>query len=95
MRNETLGVSADNRLVSPSAERNKEPIADILKRTLPDHGTVLEISSGTGQHIVHFAREMPSLLWQPSERDAPSLQSIEQWMAAETAQTFWPRCVST
>jgi SAM-dependent methyltransferase len=83
MRNETLGVSTDNLPVSPSAERNKGPIAGILKRVLPDHGTVLEISSGTGQHVVHFAREMPDLTWQPSERDAPSLQSIERWMAAE------------
>lgn len=83
MRNETLGVSMDNCLVSPSAERNKGPIADILKGVLPKHGTVLEISSGTGQHVVHFAREMPDLLWQPSERDEPSLQSIERWMAAE------------
>jgi SAM-dependent methyltransferase len=83
MRNEPLGVSTDDRLVSPSAERNKGPIADLLKRVLPDHGTVLEISSGTGQHAVHFAREMPDLVWQPSERDEPSLQSIERWMAAE------------
>jgi hypothetical protein len=51
---------------------------------LPDHGTVLEISSGTGQHVVHFAREMPDLIWQPSERDEPSLLSIERWMAAES-----------
>jgi len=84
MRNEILGVSTDNCLVSPSAERNKAPIADILKHVLPDHGTVLEISSGTGQHVVHFAREMPDLIWQPSERDEPSLRSIERWMAAES-----------
>jgi hypothetical protein len=83
MRNETHRFSADSRLVSPSAERNKAPIADILKRVLPSQGTVLEISSGTGQHIVHFAREMPDLLWQPSERDEPSLQSIGRWMVAE------------
>jgi hypothetical protein len=84
MRNEILGVSTDNCLVSPSAERNKALIADILKHVLPDHGTVLEISSGTGQHVVHFAREMPDLIWQPSERDEPSLRSIERWMAAES-----------
>ncbi|MHA6688365.1 DUF938 domain-containing protein [Mesorhizobium sp. A556] len=90
MRNETLGVSTDNRPVSPSAERNKGPIADLLKRVLPEHGTVLEISSGTGQHVVHFAREMPDLTWQPSERDAPSLQSIERWMAADNLPNILP-----
>lgn len=90
MRNEKLDVSPDNRPVSPSAERNKGPIADVLKRVLPDHGTVLEISSGTGQHVVHFAREMPGLIWQPSERDAPSLQWIRQWMAAEALPNIRP-----
>lgn len=90
MRNEELGLFPDKRLVSPSAERNKGPIADILKRVLPDHGTVLEISSGTGQHVVHFAREMPDLIWQPSERDEPSLQSIKQWMAAEALPNILP-----
>lgn len=90
MRNEELDVSPDTGLVSPSAERNKGPIADVLKRVLPDHGTVLEISSGTGQHVVHFAREMPDLIWQPSERDEPSLQSIKQWMAAEALPNILP-----
>ncbi|MEP9374809.1 DUF938 domain-containing protein [Mesorhizobium sp. KR1-2] len=90
MRNEELDLFPDKRLVSPSAERNKGPIADILKRVLPDHGRVLEISSGTGQHVVHFAREMPDLIWQPSERDEPSLQSIKQWMAAEALPNILP-----
>jgi hypothetical protein len=90
LRNEELDVSPDKRPVSPSAERNKVPIADVLKRVLPDHGTVLEISSGTGQHVVHFAREMPYLTWQPSERDEPSLRWIKQWMAAEALPNILP-----
>ena len=44
---------------------------------------MLEIGSGTGQHVVHFAREAPHLTWQPSERDAECLQSIAAWIAAE------------
>jgi hypothetical protein len=90
LRNEELDVSPDKRPVSPSAERNKGHIADVLKRVLPGHGTVLEISSGTGQHVAHFAREMPYLTWQPSERDGPSLQSIKQWMAAEALENILP-----
>jgi hypothetical protein len=83
MRCETLNSLAGGRLVSPSAERNKGAIASVLKKVLPHQGVVLEISSGTGQHVVHFAREMPYLTWQPSERDEESLQSIAHWVAAE------------
>ena len=83
MRCETLTSLPGGRLVSPSAERNKGAIAGVLKKVLPHRGVVLEISSGTGQHVAHFGREMPYLTWQPSERDEESLQSIAHWVAAE------------
>src|SRR5262245_52766624 len=82
MRCEELTNLDGGRLVSPSAERNKVAIAEVLKQVLPDHGLVLEVSSGTGQHVVHFAHEMPRLTWQPSERDEECLQSIRHWLAA-------------
>jgi hypothetical protein len=78
------------RLVSPSAERNKEPIAEILLRVLPKSGCILEISSGTGQHIVHFARVMPHLVWQPTECDAECLRSIAAWSAFEGLANIKP-----
>ncbi|WP_245409941.1 DUF938 domain-containing protein [Pararhizobium haloflavum] len=90
MRNEELDVSPDKRPVSPSAERNKGPIADVLKRVLPNRGLVLEISSGTGQHVVHFARMMPHLTWQPSESDELCLEWIKQWIAAEARENILP-----
>lgn len=80
MRCETAEVLRDGRIVSPSAERNKGPIAEILKRTLPGQGEVLEVSSGTGQHVVHFAQAMPHIRWQPTERDRDSLKSIASWL---------------
>jgi SAM-dependent methyltransferase len=80
---ETLSRLEAGRLLSPSAERNKGPVAEVLKQVLPDHGLVLEVGSGTGQHVLQFAREAPHLTWQPSERAAECLQSIALWLAAE------------
>ena len=68
--------TADGKWSSPSAERNKGPILDVLARVLPRRGLVLEIASGTGQHVVHFARALPDLTWQPSDPDPELLESI-------------------
>ncbi len=54
---------------SPAAERNKDVILAVLRDVLPTTGAVLEIASGTGQHVLHFAKAMPGLHWQPSEPD--------------------------
>jgi SAM-dependent methyltransferase len=73
----------DGRWCAPAAERNKEPIVEVLARWLPAQGLVLEIGSGTGQHVAHFARRLPALAWQPSEREDGMRRSIEAWIAAE------------
>ncbi|RQS61917.1 DUF938 domain-containing protein [Burkholderia sp. Bp8963] len=69
------------RLSAPAAERNRGPILDVLRRVLPASGDVLEIASGTGQHVVHFAAGLPGLRWQPSDPDAQARQSIAAWIA--------------
>jgi len=61
---------------SAAAERNKQPILHELGQLLPSSGKVLEIASGTGQHIVHFAAAMPAIAWQPTDRLAEDLASI-------------------
>lgn len=54
---------------SEACERNKGPILEVLARWFgPLAGVALEIGSGTGQHAVHFARGLPRLAWQPTER---------------------------
>jgi cyclopropane fatty-acyl-phospholipid synthase-like methyltransferase len=60
---------ANGLLESPAAERNKALILDAIRARLPSIGVVLEIASGTGQHVVHFARALPALTWQPSDAD--------------------------
>jgi cyclopropane fatty-acyl-phospholipid synthase-like methyltransferase len=56
-------------LESPAAERNKDAILGAIRSRLPSSGVVLEIASGTGQHIVHFARALSALTWQPTDAD--------------------------
>jgi cyclopropane fatty-acyl-phospholipid synthase-like methyltransferase len=63
---------------SGAALRNRDPIADVLARVLPASGEVLEIGSGAGVHVVHFAERLPKLTWQPTEYDAPRLGEIDE-----------------
>lgn len=69
-------------LTHPSAERNKQPIAEVLASVLPSAGVVLEIASGTGQHAEHFARTFPSLDWQPSEPDGEMHAALAERVSA-------------
>jgi SAM-dependent methyltransferase len=66
---------------APATERNRDVIVDVLRSVLPETGTVLEVASGTGEHIIHFARAFPALQWQPSDYDTAGLASIAAWSA--------------
>lgn len=54
-------------VLSQTCERNKGPILDVLIRVFADRSSVLEIGSGTGQHALYFAENLPYLVWQPSD----------------------------
>ena len=73
-------ASGDARLDSAAFHRNHEPIWAVLSRWIEDKaGNVLEVGSGTGQHIIEFARKAPHLLWWPSDYDERNIESIEAW----------------
>jgi SAM-dependent methyltransferase len=71
----------DGRQDAPSAVRNRDAILDVLRRVLPQTGSVLEIGSGTGQHALHFAAALPKLRWQPTDPDPAMRASIAAWAA--------------
>lgn len=62
--------------VAPAAERNREPILQVLRTRLPEAARVLEIGSGTGQHAAHFTHSMPGWIWQPTDASEQAVQSV-------------------
>ena len=80
----------DERLISPSAERNSTDIANLVKRIAPETGEALEIASGTGQHIVQLALSLPNLSWLPSEVEENRLKSITAWIKNENLLNIKP-----
>jgi hypothetical protein len=87
---------------APAAERNKEPILEVLREVLPEEGTVLEIASGSGQHAVFFAGALPHLVWQPSDigeearasaaayREEAALPNLAEPIALDAGAAIWP-----
>lgn len=82
------GMAAAARRTSAAAERNAGPILEVLRAHLPAAGRgrgpggrveVLEVASGSGQHVAAFAGALPEAHFQPSEFDAGSFQSIRAW----------------
>ena len=64
---------------SAYAERNGAPILSVLQGEFANCSKVLEIGSGTGQHAAQFAKALPSLQWQTSDRDE-NLNGINAWV---------------
>lgn len=62
--------------LSPAAERNKQPILDVLLQWLPPSGRALEVAAGTGQHALWFASALPGWRWQPSDVEPAAMDAI-------------------
>jgi SAM-dependent methyltransferase len=78
------------RRVSPSVERNRDPILAVLRGWLGASGLVLEVASGTGEHVVHFARHLPDHVFQPSDPDPGARASIDAWVAEAAVPNVRP-----
>lgn len=77
----------DGRLDAPAFHRNCAPIWAVLARWLKDkQGNVLEVGSGTGQHVIAFASQSAHLLWWPTDLDERNLRSIDAWRQHAHAQ---------
>jgi hypothetical protein len=75
-------VEPDGRLDAPAFHRNHQSIWAVLQKFLDGKsGDVIEAGSGTGQHVVDFARQSPEVTWWPSDFNEAHLKSISAWRA--------------
>ncbi len=76
------GRPGDGRLHGPAFARNHAAIWSAIERFLRERtGDVLEVGSGTGQHVVAFGRQSPAITWWPSDLNPKHLASIAAWRA--------------
>ncbi|WP_438765230.1 DUF938 domain-containing protein [Kushneria sp. TE3] len=101
----------DDRQYSPAAQRNRGPLLDVLKAHLATGSRVLEIASGSGEHITYFAHNMPEHEFTPSDAQPAALASISAWrkrlyqavpdarlqppLALDVGQHPWPLAASS
>jgi hypothetical protein len=75
-------VEPDGRLDAQAFHRNHQAIGAVLERFLAGQsGDAVEAGSGTGQHVVDFARRFPQITWWPSDLNEQHLRSIDAWRA--------------
>lgn len=81
----------DGRLDAPAFHRNVEPIWSAIGGLLAAKtGAVLEIGSGTGQHIATYAARLPHLTFWPSDIVETHRASIEAWRRAVNLPNLRP-----
>jgi cyclopropane fatty-acyl-phospholipid synthase-like methyltransferase len=68
----------------PATHRNREAIAEVLQDVFPTHHkrTVLELASGSGQHVAYFAARFPHWTFQPTDLEIDHIRSIEAYRAS-------------
>ena len=82
----------DGRLQAPAAARNRDAIFDVLKDHIPQHGTILEVGCGTGEHAMWFAPRLKAHHWLPTDTERAHLVSALAWSRhAGVANILTPR----
>lgn len=83
---------SESKLVLKASENNKEPILKVLQDVIPEKFgadatlKVLEIASGSGQHVVHFAKAFKKITWQPSDVEEKYIESIKAYIKEENLE---------
>lgn len=85
-----MNTQPDARQYAPATARNREPILQVLLQFLPPMGTVLEVSSGTGEHAVFLAPRLYPRRWLPSDPNPIALASIQAWQTQTAVANVWP-----
>jgi SAM-dependent methyltransferase len=83
-------MSEDARQYAPATQRNQVPILEVLLQVLPPTGTVLEVSSGTGEHAIFFAPRLAPRKWLPSDPNPSARASIAAWQTYRPAENLYP-----
>lgn len=85
-----MSESLNARQYAPATQRNREPILEVLLQVLPPTGTVLEVSSGTGEHAVFFAPRLHPRCWIPSDPNPVARASIAAWRERCPTDNLYP-----
>ncbi|MBE9179095.1 DUF938 domain-containing protein [Oculatella sp. LEGE 06141] len=85
-----MNDSSDARQYASATQRNREPILEVLLQVLPPVGTVLEVSSGTGEHAVFLAPRLAPRQWIPSDFSPLARASIAAWREQYPTENLHP-----
>jgi len=85
-----MNDSSTRRQYAPATQRNRESILEVLLQVLPSTGTVLEVSSGTGEHAVFFAPRLHPRNWIPSDPNPLARDSIAAWRESCPTDNLYP-----
>lgn len=80
----------DARQYAPATKRNQSAILEVLLQVLPPTGTMLEVSSGTGEHAIFFAPRLEPRKWLPSDPNPLARASIMAWREYCPAFNLYP-----